>query len=119
MTTNSDDSRKSVLLDLLNLSRDLESIKSDLKKFSWDSKEIVVLQGVHLKNVLGKFLIGNVTNQEISAWADLVEGRDDIGYEVSYEKLIKEIIFNLANPEINYPLNSNEAKKYLEQLSSD
>jgi hypothetical protein len=105
------------LHDLLNFSRDLESIRLDLKNFKWDSKEIMLLERVHLKDILSKFINGKISNEEISDWADLVEARDDIGYEISYEDLIKEIIFNLANPEINYPLNSKEAKKYMEKLS--
>jgi len=103
--------RKSVLTNILNLSQDFRKLKQELLKFSWDSEELVILQRTHLKNAITKFLIGEFSNEDVIDWANIIESREDIGYEALYEDVIKQIIFELANPEIHYELDRVRAEK--------
>lgn len=116
-TKDENDFRKSVLTDLLNLTKDFGRLSVELSNFKWDSEELVTLQRTHIRNILKKYLVGEVSADDVIMWANAIESREDIGYETPYEDTIKQVIFELANPEINYKLNESQATEYIELLS--
>lgn len=94
--------KRLVLGDIPNLS----FIKENLMNYDWDSdEEYVVLNDVNIIHVLDLYLAEKIISDDIIEWAELIELREDIGYQVTKEDTIKEIIFLLANPEINYSIN--------------
>jgi hypothetical protein len=109
--------RKSLLISLLNLSSDFRELEQELQKFKWDSEELVILKRTQLRNLFDKYLVGEFSVEDISEWANIIESRDDIGYESPYEYTIKQIIFELANPEINENLSIEKSNQYLKLLS--
>lgn len=109
--------RITVLTNLLNFGQGINMLKEELVKFRWDSEEeLVVLKRKHLAGVLIKFLNGQLSGDDVTEWANAIELREDIGIESENENLIKDIMFDLANPEINYKLDSARARKYIESL---
>lgn len=72
-----------------------ESCQNELSKFQWDSKnELVVLTVENIIAVLRKNK--EVQNYEaLERWANLIESREDIGFE---KPKVKEVIENIANP---------------------
>ncbi len=109
--------RKSLLLPLLNSSSDFRKVKQELQKLPWDSEELVTLKKVQLRNLFEKYLAGEFSVEDISEWANIIESRVDIGYETPYEDTIKQIVFELANPEMNGMLTTEKSNHYLKLLS--
>jgi hypothetical protein len=109
--------RKTILTNLVNFGQDITMLKGELAKLPWDSKdELVVLRKSHLVNVITRFLNGQLSGEDVTEWANAIELREDIAIEPGSENLVKDIIFDLANPEINYKLDSIRARRYLETL---
>jgi hypothetical protein len=112
------DGREQLLLELLSPRRSINLISEELSRFQWDSDaELVTLERSHLKSVLGNFVAGQLTAADVQTWAETVEGRDDIGLEVQRAEQLKSIIFELATPTINRPLNPALAKLFIDELS--
>lgn len=109
--------RMSLLSDFLNLNGDFRLIREELLKLKWDYDEVIVLTREHLIKLLSKYISGEFTNKDIVDWTNVIESREDIGYESLHEEMIKELIFQLANPEINSNLDQKKAMKYLSLLS--
>lgn len=107
--------RSDLLAQLLACSGDLESIVEELATFTWDSEqELVTLGEDQAIAVLARYLDGAIAAEEVAFWADSIEGREDIGFA---SELLKEFVFELANPAIANELNHETAENWIEQLS--
>lgn len=83
----------------------------------WDSDdELVVLKRRQITSMLQRYLEGELSAQEVEDWADAIEGREDIGYEVSYEGLVLQAIIDLANPILSEQLTPQFAQEWIEKL---
>lgn len=117
MDTEENEFRRTVLIDLVSFAQDITMLKGNLARFAWDSEEeLAVLEKRHLVNVLTRFLNGQLSGDDVMEWANAIELREDIAIESGSENLVKDIIFDLANPEINYKLDSIRARRYIESL---
>ena len=95
----------------------IEILNSELTKFNWDSKEdLVLLKKEQIVKVLIKFLNEEIGHFEVQAWAEAIECREDIGFEIFDKKLIKQIIFDLANPDLEGILTKDKAKTLIKVL---
>jgi len=111
--------RAALLNELILLKRPISQIMHELGPFGWDSDvDLVQLQKQHVSDLLGRFIEGdaNVSAAIVRAWAEAIEGREDIGFEDGSEELLKRTIFELANPEISQSLTPARAKQLLDQL---
>lgn len=112
--------RKELLESLLQFERPLADLRDQLSQFEWDGPEdIVELRSVHACAVLDRFLTGSVTENQVEDWANLIEGREDIGYESREEKVLREAIHFLANPALEGKLDEHSATKWLDSLRKD
>lgn len=92
-------------------------IARKLALFGWDSDhELVVLTRRDVVAMLERYLRAEVTADDLSAWADSIEGCDDIGFEQSAADVLRELIFELANPEITRGLTTNVANDWKRRL---
>lgn len=78
--------------------------------------ELLPLSSSDIISAVEAFLLGNITKEELSEWADFYDGNDDVVFEEGYP--ISDIIFDLANPEINDWIDADRALKYLATLRS-
>lgn len=108
--------RKSILKNLIQLDRPLDTIQNELIKYGWDSDELIILKKYDLKLILEKYLEGLISNDSLDLWANIIEGRDDIGFDKIDDKVINEVIFILANPDISMRLTKENVKKLIEKL---
>lgn len=109
--------KKEILLSLKSLDAPMSEIKSSLNENVWDSEvELVTLTRQDIANVLSRFLDHKLSATDLEDWADAIEGRDEIGFEEGHEDLLKDIIFELANPEIHEPLTHQLVVEMLERL---
>ena len=85
-----------ILLNLINFAKDISAIKSDLAKIGFDSEsELVTITQNNIANILNRGIDKEISYDLLEEWANLIECREDIGYE---DEILQEIIFELANP---------------------
>ena len=102
--------RIEVLDTLINLRKPLTEISESLIQFPWSSEELVILDTNQIKWILGQYLSGEISESLVENWANLVECRDDIGFDKKDNNLIKELMHVLANPYLTGRLTHNRAK---------
>ena len=102
--------RAETLRDLILLRAPVVETAARLSSFSWDSEEeLVMFTRGDTQRILDAYLSGVMQESEVQDWANVLEARDDIGFEAGSEDILKEFIFRLANPEIKQPLNHEAA----------
>ena len=85
-----------ILLNLINFAKDISAIKRDLAKIGFDSEsELVTITKNTIANILNRVIDKEISYELLEEWANLIECREDIGYE---DEILQEIIFELANP---------------------
>lgn len=95
----------------------LLDVRTQLSQFEWDSDEdLIVLTAAHIAKVLGRFVSGNVAADEVETWANMIECREDIGFEAQQEETLKDAIICLANPVSQGPLTLGSAQRLTKQL---
>ncbi len=111
--------REKLLETLLVLKSPLNEVLSDLADFGWDCEtELVRLRRDHVVRVLERFRNGEISDRDVSEWADALECRDDIGSEKECEEILEDVINELANPELTQPLSSETAERWMCRLRS-
>jgi len=106
--------RKSLLKSVITYDSFFADSLSTLNKFKWDSPGIVVLNTIDVISILRRFLANELSGKQVEEWANAIESREDIDYKD--EDKIKEVIFDLANPSITYPLSFSKAKEIIASL---
>jgi hypothetical protein len=108
------DARTNQLRKLLDLPDDLDLVAQRLAAFPWDSdEELVTLTTEQAKSVLRRYLDGAIAAKGLVAWAELLEGREDVGFETAD---LRQLLFELANPELEGPLSEVAAESWVERL---
>ena len=97
--------RQQVLQDSVTFSQPLDVLSQALSRFEWDYEgESVIIEPFHLVSVLNRFLSNQLEAQHIENWANIIECREDLDYETSNQEQLEQVIYELANPEIEGPL---------------
>lgn len=65
----------------------------------------------HIFSILKQYGDGSLCASDVAAWASRLEGREDISFEFGEEGAVREVVFWLANPEINWPLDEHLCHK--------
>lgn len=94
--------RRAVVADLVGIRKPVEQAAARLREFPWDSdEELVVLGPAEMRAALRKFIDGTISASDLEAWANAVEGRDDIRFEPAG---IIDLITEIANPILFSPI---------------
>ena len=93
--------RRSVITALVGFDRPLDELQRELAQLGWDADPVVVLTQRNLAATIDRFLIGDLGAETVESWANLIEGREDIEFELGYEPTVAEILHDLANPELS------------------
>lgn len=110
--------RDRVLCDLINFSEPVSVMAKNLGAIDWDFDATPIeLNSTHLKNVLQRYIGGDLTSGEVEDWANLIEGREDIDFESNYSQFLSDAIYELANPELTEPLSEQRAKEIIQHIS--
>ena len=65
----------------------------------------------HVFSILKQMQACQLSASQVTAWASRLEGREDISFEFGDEGAVREVIFWLANPEINWPVDEMLCRK--------
>ena len=99
--------RAQVVRRLLDLDGDVKAIQEALAAFAWDAEHpLVDLEARHLQSILARYRAGILSNAMVEAWANAVEGRDDVGIA---SPRVDEVLYELANPCLTEPLTKARA----------
>lgn len=91
-------SRETILSSLISFDAPIPKLKAELGSLTWDSDPVVTLARRDIVAVLERFVAGQISALTVEDWANLVECREDIGFESGYEDVIHAAIHDLANP---------------------
>ena len=109
--------RADVLSDLLRLRVPLNDAVDRVRALPWDSEEaLVLLAGEDIRRVLEAYALGGLTSESVLTWANAIEGRDDVGFEVEMESELRDAIFELANPELSGVLTPARANELIDNF---
>ena len=97
---------RSLLERLVRFELPIEDSIAMLRAYGWDSdEELVLLSAADARRILERYLTGGAecaTGRVLGE--ELLEMRDDVGFEERQSAELRRLISVLANPEINEPL---------------
>jgi hypothetical protein len=109
--------RGEILRQLAEFREPSEPLLDELRKFGWDSEtEHFVMTQRHVHSILKRYLGGELTAEQVTFWAETFESRDDVAFGESEDGNLKEIVFRLANPEINDSITPDLAAQLMNEL---
>jgi hypothetical protein len=83
-----------------------------LQEYGWDCDErLATLDAASIRSVLQRYVSGSFTAADIEEWASAIECRDDIDTSD-----FRDIIFELASPDITRQLSPSVAQDLLTQI---
>jgi hypothetical protein len=107
--------------DLVHLRRPVADLRAELAAFPWDSWEDLSTITVDVvRSLLDRYLAEDgddaIDQDELEAWAEAVEVRDDVGFQAGAEDLLKDFVFELANAAITRRLTEEVAWEWLSRI---
>ncbi len=105
---------------LIEYEEAISPLMKELRAYGWDSKEeLAILKPEHVIHVLKRFQLGELNAIEVKDWANAIERREDIELQASHRNTLDEMVFWLANPEINFSLTTELANRVINNLQSN
>ena len=106
--------KTSILLDLVHFKNNIDTLKNMLSQIGFDSEiELVSMSRDDIVEILQRSLDKKISFLELEEWANLIECREDIGFE---DEKTQEMIFKLANPYLYGKLDEKQVLSYLNEL---
>ncbi|MFJ5955874.1 hypothetical protein ACIQC5_07925 [Paenarthrobacter sp. NPDC092416] len=106
--------RREAVTDLIQLRCPLKESLVRLAAFVWSYQEdLAVVEVRDIGHALDEFEAGRIDADELCAWAEEVQGREDIGVDSRGHDFITDALFQLSTPEICAP--ANEVARALRQ----
>ena len=103
-----------ILLDLIHFKNNIDTLRNMLSQIGFDSEtELVSMSRVNIVEILQRSLDKKISFLELEEWANLIECREDIGFE---DEKTQEMIFKLANPYLYGKLDKKQVLSYLNEL---
>jgi hypothetical protein len=92
-------SRIEILKELILLHGNIEKLEKELSQYPWDIETPLLEINIEdFINVLKRSLDNEINFETLTNWANAIECREDLSFT---NEAMQEIIFDLANPEIN------------------
>ena len=103
-----------ILLDLVHFKNNIDTLKNMLSQIGFDSEiELVSMSRDDMVEILQRSLDKKISFLELEEWANLIECREDIGFE---DEKTQEMIFKLGNPYLYGKLDEKQVLSYLNEL---
>jgi GTP1/Obg family GTP-binding protein len=103
------------LTELVNFSVDIDTLNKNLANVDWDYEPVtdIYLKISDIQSVLKKYRKNEISTKDLVDWANLLEGRESLAYLEEEADIINDLLFYLANPEINYSIDESIIEKIL------
>ena len=94
--------REHTIQSLVRFDQALPVLEAEVRSLPWDweGPALVTLDKAAVVAVLHRHAAGELTDDQVERWANLIEARDDI----DYTEEASEAVFWLASPAVNGPL---------------
>ena len=100
----SQDQRREALYDLIQLRRPLLESSAQLLTFKWSSQEELATAFVQdIGHALDEFWAGKISADDLCAWAEELQGREDIALNLEDRDFLADALFQLSTPELCGP----------------
>lgn len=115
--------RREILERLLSGPKALEAVRPVLLSLPYDCDEhLVTLKREHICAALEQFIAGAVSATQLEDWADLLELRPGVEYELDPGddedvELVANVLSELSTPDVHQPLSLVRARELIESLS--
>jgi hypothetical protein len=110
--------RHLALKDLVEFGKSIDDLRSSLAAFEWDFKDIpLTMNGSHFRSVIERYMKGELSAQHVEDWANLIEGREDISFRSNNAETLRQILYELANPELTEKLSLRRAGEMIALLN--
>ena len=104
---------------LVDLSMPVDGTTAELAQwFDWDGAPLVELSVSDMVRVLHRFLDGELSPDQLEGWADAIEGRSDIALQDGAEAQLKQLLFEISTPAINFAITPPQASEWRKQLTA-
>ncbi|WP_286235654.1 hypothetical protein [Thalassotalea sediminis] len=109
--------RSELIKGIAQIGANYSDYKKEIQEYPWDcDSELYFLTKQDLLSVFSRFESGELDSDAIENWANFLECRDDLGYESDYEDELRDMIFLLANPVINYSIDVKLINELAEKI---
>ena len=109
-------SRSSAIDSLLRCELPLQGSVEALASYDWDVAEpIAYLDRSHIESVCCRFLERELSGEQVEAWANAVESREDVTTRPGEDKL-NEVVIRLANPYLNGAITEHLLREIIDEL---
>jgi len=103
-----------ILLDLVHFKNNIDTLKNMLSQIGFDSEiELVSMSRDNIVEILQRSLDKKISFLELEEWANLIECREDIGFE---DEKTQDMVFKLANPYLYGKLDEKQVLSCLNEL---
>lgn len=100
--------RTSLVLELIKNPKTVSATTQELAGYGWYCEGyLAVVTKLDVLAALKQFENGDLSAEEIKAWANSVGGRTDVGFEFGTDGVVEESLYWLANPEINWTIDAD------------
>ncbi|KPV93598.1 hypothetical protein AN214_04366 [Pseudoalteromonas sp. P1-9] len=104
--------RLQALNEIINFGSNLELAAIRIHEFPFDTdEELITINRHHVEKVLKMFISGEISDEQVEQWANFIEGREDLNYDV-----FGNLIYILANPVLEGKLSISKARKFLDAI---
>lgn len=87
---------------LVQMELSVEQAIEELRQFEWDFEGLpFLLTRTHLESAIMRYLNDEISSNQLEAWADALEMREDVSYDKNDKDWIEEVIRDFANPTLN------------------
>lgn len=94
--------RTSLLERIIRFEAPIEDTVAMLAAYGWASdRELVRLGPGDVIAILDRFLEGELTDRQVAYWAELLELREDVGYDPAWSESLRRAVGQLASPEVH------------------
>ena len=101
----SNTNRVEALRDLVELRVPVSAALARLSEFGWSSDlELVTLATHDLAGALDYFVAGSLDEASLCAWAEAIQGREDVELDPAARDILAEALFELSTPELFGPV---------------
>jgi len=109
-------SRLDTIKKLVSFSDNIENIKDEIQKYSWDYEgKPYVLTKIDMINICKKYINHELSQNDIVIWANLIEGREDIDFEIT---MLEDIIYLFANPNLEGAATVSKCEEFIKKINS-
>jgi hypothetical protein len=109
--------RKELLQHLAEYVLPIEPVLAELSQYPFDSDlPLFTVSRNHVLAVLDRYATGELTPEQVTDWADLIECRDDLDFEDVSSGLLRDTVFQLANPNLTQPVSPHVASAIRQRI---